>query len=127
MLDPTLIPDGPYCYRIEPKEESFANGDVRRYGMELREYSHHGQWKAVLCPYWRRTEHGTIRCQFVGDECLDDGDPEAREKSARHFKSLGLDPCLASSWLGDECKTCGVREEWPDDVDDVSASSVETG
>ncbi len=119
MLDPSLIPDGPYCYRVELKEESFANGDVRRYGKELREYSHHGPWKAVLCPYWQRTEHGTIRCQFAGDECLDDQDPEAREKSARHFKALGLDPCLSSSWLGDECKICGIREEWPEDDDDA--------
>ncbi len=41
------------------------DGDVSRYGMGLRESSHHGPWKAVLCPYWQRTTHGTIRCEYV--------------------------------------------------------------
>ena len=51
MPDSTLIPDGPYCYRVERKEDGFENGDVSRYGMELREFSHHGRSS-------RRTELG---------------------------------------------------------------------
>ena len=126
MLDPSLIPDGPYCYRVELKEESFVNGDVRRYGKELREFSHHGLWKAILCPYWHRTEHGTIRCEYVGQECLDEDDREARDKSIRHFTALGLEPCLSLSWLADECKICGIRDESPDGSDDMPTSAVET-
>ena len=127
MLDPSLIPDGPYCYRVELKEESFVNGDVRRYGKELREFSHHGQWKAILCPYWHRTEHGTIRCEYVGDECLDDQDPEARDKCTRYFSVRGMESCQYSSWLGDECKICGVREQWPEDQDDAPAQGDNPG
>ena len=123
MPDSTLIPDGPYCYRLERKEDGFENGDVSRYGMELREFSHHGPWKAILCPYWQRTAHGTIRCEYIGQECLDEDDREARDKSIRHFTSLGLEPCLSLSWLADECKICGVRGEVPDDGDDLATSA----
>ena len=74
----------------------------------------------VLCPYWRRTEHGTVRCEYLGQEFLDEYDPDAREKSIRHFAALSIEPCLAHSWLYDEWKICGVREDSMDDTDDES-------
>ncbi|MBK6651926.1 MAG: hypothetical protein IPG42_20895 [Betaproteobacteria bacterium] len=59
-----LIPSGRFCYRLEPitPGEVMAN-DLERYGKDLREHSYGGGMKQVLCPYWIRTDHGTVRCE----------------------------------------------------------------
>ena len=44
-------------------------------------------YKQVLCPYWQRTEYGTVRCDFLGREFIDDEDAGAIEKIINHFKS----------------------------------------
>ena len=82
MPDSTLIPDGPYCYRLERKEDGVENGDVSRYGMELREFSHHGRSS-------RRTELGQNN--------------QLRER-IRHFQSSYIDNLKFLSCASSEMK-----------------------
>lgn len=91
--------------------------DIDRYGKDLREFSFHRGQKAVLCPYWIRTNHGTVRCEKMNVEVFDDeSDPKgAVLKATAHF---GADKVHAlvrhSHWLPDELKICDMAmdEDW---------------
>ncbi len=104
----------PFCRLVW---HSQLAGGGPSYGKDLREFSFHRGQKAVLCPYWIRTSHGTVRCEKMNVEVFDDGsDPKgAVLKATAHF---GADKVHAlvrhSHWLPDELKICGMAmdEDW---------------
>lgn len=119
-MDDSVIPPGDHCYRVvKIREGEILNGDINQFGKELREYRYHGNYKEVLCPYWQRTDYGTVRCNFLDKEVVDDEDLEAREKIMKHFGISNPGEKFDFSWaLPDEIKICGINEdenmEWGD-------------
>ena len=110
MKDSSRIPAGQFCYRIVPLQPGeVLSTEINRFGKELREYSFAPGYKEVLCPYWQRTDHGTVRCDYLHQEYLDDTEPCAKQRAKAH------DPRLASigpsSYLTDEIKICKVKTE----------------
>ena len=111
--DESGIPKGEFCYsikRIQPGE--VLCDDVDRFGKDLREYRYRHDWKEILCPYWRRTDYGTVICEFLDVEVVDEDDWDAREKIKRYLetthekKVIGHD-CL----LSDEIKICDIKAD----------------
>lgn len=118
-MDESLIPYGQFCYRIEKiGDGEVLSRDIERFGKDLREYSYFGDLKEVLCPYWIRTDYGTVRCEFLGREVVDEDDRKALAKIARHFGEEAAKTISYSYELADELKICGIREEDPDAPDD---------
>ncbi len=119
-MDASLIPPGGYCYRvIKIKDGEVLSREIEKFGRELREYHYGGNYKEVLCPYWQRTEYGTVRCNFLDLEFIDDEDEKAHEKIVSHFGAPDAPDRFGRSWaLPDEIKICGIREdedtEWQD-------------
>jgi hypothetical protein len=120
MKDTAAIPKGGFCYRVvRLRPGELLSKEIARFGKDLREYSHHGDWKEVLCPYWHRTDYGMVRCDYLESEGLDENDRGAMEKAIRHFGSEELLwKAHRYSLLYDEIKVCGVKEdedeEWED-------------
>lgn len=108
--DPALIPVGENCYRLVPiAPGAVLDDDAWRYGMDLREFRYHGDWKTVLCPYWRRTGHGTVRCEFLDREVFDEDDDHAREKVVALFGDRA-EGRVGRAWeLADEFKVCAIH------------------
>ncbi|HET8701900.1 MAG TPA: hypothetical protein VFL97_09570, partial [Nitrococcus sp.] len=75
-------------------------------------------YKEVLCPYWQRTENGTIRCVFTDLEVLDDESQDAEESLsllATHLGSKERANAFPRNWaLADEIKVCGINEDKDD-------------
>ncbi|MEW5886822.1 MAG: hypothetical protein AB1735_09005 [Pseudomonadota bacterium] len=121
-MDASLIPPGEYCYRVvKIREGEILSKDINKFGRELREFSYNGAYKEVLCPYWNRTEYGTVRCDFLDKEFVDDEDSNAIGKIIAHFGSSDAPEKFGRSWaLSDEIKICGVREdedgEWAEEA-----------
>ncbi|MCB9729283.1 MAG: hypothetical protein H6746_12505 [Deltaproteobacteria bacterium] len=115
--DPSLIPSGSYCYRVEPiGPGEVLSRDIEAFGRTLREFPYSAGSKEVLCPYWERTGHGTVCCRFLDVETLDEDDPKARQKLAtRSDPEPGRPAWIWPGELDDELKICGVREELDDD------------
>lgn len=89
--DPTKIPKGEYCYsRVAIQNNELTNGSYERFGYEVREVKTKDNDKIVLCPYWVRTEYGTIRCNFLNEEFIDDdlNYKYALDLRVKHFGSL---------------------------------------
>jgi hypothetical protein len=107
-MDASLIPSGEYCYRVvKIREGEILSRDLEKFGRELREARYHGEYKRVLCPYWQSTEYGTVRCDFLDREFIDD-----TEKILAHFG--GQDAPSRFEYflvLPDEIKICGIRED----------------
>ena len=58
-----LILSGEYCSRIvEIQDGEVLRDDVDRHGKNLREFTYHEGSKCMLCPYWNRTDYGTVHC-----------------------------------------------------------------
>ena len=112
-LDPMDIPPGEFCYRVFPLAEGeVLIREVEQFGKGLREYPFASNLKQVLCPYWLRTDYGTVRCKFLGVEVVDELDPAAVEKLAQHLGSADAARAFPVSWeLPDELKICGIRED----------------
>jgi hypothetical protein len=110
-LDPSLIPPGEFCYRIvEIQLGEILSKDAERFGRDLREFRYDSFTKEVLCPYWQRSEYGTIRCEFLGREVVDEDDPDAIEKIAAHFGTSAVPAEIGYNWeLADESKICDIR------------------
>lgn len=73
MNDPSKILPGEFCYRIYPlKPGEILSTDASQFGRNLREYPYHPGFKEVLCPYWQRTDYGTVKCLFMETEVLDE-------------------------------------------------------
>jgi hypothetical protein len=121
--DSSSIPAGKYCYRlvrIQPGE--ILSKEVARFGKDLREYSHHTGYKEVLCPYWQRTDYGTVRCNFLDREVIDEDDSKAKALIQARFGVTDASNQFGMSYfLSDEIKVCGQREDedadWCDETD----------
>jgi len=113
-MDKSLIPPGPYCYWIkEIQDQEILGTDIEYFGKDLREYPYAGNYKEILCPYYHRTDYGTVRCEYVDEEYLDGLDDQAAEKIIQHF---GTDKVLKErfpydDYLSDEIKICGINLE----------------
>lgn len=111
-----LIPVGEFCYRIvELAPGEVLSREHDRYGRDLREFPYHRGTKCVLCPYWQRTNHGTVRCEYLGKEVLDDEAEDwgqALALATEYFGAGQVDQKVGRSWaLADEIKVCGVNED----------------
>ena len=115
--DCLVIPHGEYCYRILPiNEGEILSRDIHRFGKDLREYRYRGNFKEVLCPYWERTDYGTIRCNYLELEVVDEDDNSAKQKLADYFGTDKAIDQLKYSWaLSDEIKVCGINQENDDE------------
>lgn len=117
--DLSRIPPGEFCYRIYPlREGEILVDDPMRFGKDLREFSYRPGFKEVLCPYWQRTDYGTVRCHFTEKEVLD-------EETHSYEEAVALLAARLESWqkareflrgwaLPDEIKICGVNEDKDD-------------
>ncbi len=112
---PFRIPPGEYCYRVEPiREGEVLSREISRFGKDLREYSYCKGYKSVLCPYWRRTDYGTVRCEYLDREVLDDESADPRVSLKLLAERIGEEAArdFPRDWkLADEIKICGVNED----------------
>jgi hypothetical protein len=116
--DESLIPRGEYCYRIIKiaKGEALGSDDLDRFGKELREVPYHGEHKEVLCPYWIRTDYGTVKCDFLGKEVVEEEEDNATERIKIHFGHGQIPETIGYSWkLSDEIKICGVNSQYDEE------------
>lgn len=120
--DESLIPNGPFCYRlVEIEEGEVLSRDIERCGIDLREFPYRPGWKQVACPYYARTNYGTVKCNFVGMEARDD-----RERINAHFNDDNAADRYPWSWqLSDEIKVCGINEEEDEPFFGTNDSPVE--
>jgi len=91
--------------------------DIAAFGKALREFAYVPGRKEVLCPYWQRTDYGTVRCNFLGREVIDD-ESGALQRIGAHFGvSDALDLFAIDNYLSDEIKVCDRNletDEWGD-------------
>jgi hypothetical protein len=119
-FDDNLIPFGSFCYRVvalADHEPSLVMSP--RFGLEVREAPFGKRAKRVLCPYWRETDHGTVRCDRLGKEAVLDLDFNKNVRLALAFfgSKQALDSIRSSSYLlPDEVKICGIND--PDNADE---------
>jgi hypothetical protein len=119
VTDPhDAVPPGDHCYRLTVIAVAEAvPKDLARFGFELREYSSRGL-KTSLCPHWRLTEHGTVRCELLDVEVLSEREAfsVALAKATVHFGELEVDAKVGrSSFLADEIKICEINLDEPED------------
>ena len=87
------------------------DNDVRRFGMELRQYTFGGNYKSVLCPFWEQTEYGIVRCRHTGIISLDDT-AGCLERVIAHYGSYDAFRVLRkSATLYDEEKCCDIHTD----------------
>jgi hypothetical protein len=113
----SLVPPSAYCYRVVIiGSDEVLSTDIERFGYELREFPWHGNYKQVLCPYWKRTGYGMVRCEYLEVEGLDEAEADARRKAIAHFGSKDeFFKADRSRQLYDEVKICGVKEDEEED------------
>ncbi|GHU33645.1 hypothetical protein FACS189497_15340 [Betaproteobacteria bacterium] len=118
LKDPSKIPPGSFCYRVYPlKPGEVLSKDIDQFGRSLREYSYRPGFKEVLCPYWQRTDYGTVKCLFMGREVLDEEHYGYEQALALLAAKIGEDAArnFPRGWtLPDEQKICGVNEDQDD-------------
>ena len=109
---PLLIPAGHFCYRVLPSEVTpIIKMDSPRLGRDMREAATrtHGE-RVVLCPYWERTDYGTVRCGYQNREVAGIG----KNDSMLAMDKLGFEESRklqSMTLLADMQKECGVRTE----------------
>ncbi len=111
--DESVIPPGNFCYRLKRiKDGEVLSKDIARFGRDLREYSYNGKYKEILCPYWYRTDYGTVKCIYLEKEVVDEEDENAADKIQKKFGDPDAVNNFDHSWeLSDEIKICGIRYE----------------
>lgn len=116
-MDTSLIPSGEFCYSVvKIREGEILSQEIEKFGRELREFQYYGDYKEVLCPYWQKTEYGTVRCNFLDREFIDDDDPTSIEKIVTNFGSSDAPSKFERSWaLPDEIKICKIRDDEDDE------------
>ena len=117
--NPSRIPPGEHCYRVYPlREGEVLVDDLARFGRDLREFLYRPGFKQVLCPYWQRTDYGTVRCHFTEKEVLDEEMQSYEEALALLAPRLGSQQKAREfprGWaLPDEIKICGVNQDEDD-------------
>jgi len=81
-----LIPQGSFCYSIVDLEEGeILDSDAARFGKDLREFAYGPGRKEVLCPYWRKTNYGMVRCEYLNVESLLEDEAEAYDLAIQHY------------------------------------------
>lgn len=100
--DMSLIPEGQFCYqtiRVEVVDEKGYVKDI----YSVNPYDR--------CPYWQRTDYGTVRCLFLGREVVDEyGGNNAIQKITQHFgEEKALEQFEYCSDLADEIKICRIN------------------
>lgn len=117
MKDKANIPPGDYCYRIHPiREGEKLSTDRAEFGKSLREYSYMPGFKQVLCPYWQRTDYGTVKCLFLNTEVYDE-ESSGEQTFALLAAKIGEAAAqnFPRNWaLADEIKICGINEDKDD-------------
>lgn len=112
-IDTNLIPIGEDCFRlvlIKPGES--LSRDLERFGKDLRQYNFDGVYKQVLCPYWQRTNYGTVRCLATGYEEVFEDDCNAHSIIKQLFNvAYPYEVFVGGGAFYDECKICGINEE----------------
>jgi hypothetical protein len=113
MKDTAAIPTGNRCYRlVRMRPGESLSRKTTRFGNDLREYPFGEGWKAVLCPYWYRTDYGMVCCDYLKVQSLDEDDSDAKDKAIRHFGSEELfESANMPSFLYDEMKICEIRQD----------------
>lgn len=101
---PLLIPAGSFCYSVI----SSAIGDALSPKASGRRKRYGDQEEMGICPYWIETDHGTVRCDYLGIEVLSFS-AGALDAAMQHF---GPDAELDfDSLLADKIKACNIRSE----------------
>ncbi len=112
------VPAGEYCYqRTAATAADYVPLDPALAGVEVRVYVSRGM-KFSRCPHWQTTEHGTVRCELLDVEVLDEhGDyAAALAMATAHFGELEVDAKVGRSWmLADEIKICDINLDEPDE------------
>lgn len=93
--DIDCIPEGYYCYTSHGwnREEGFL--------------------EITCCPYFKHTDHGTVKCEFLGIESLSpakgEQDDEERALAYEHFgsKEAAWKAVEDGGLLWDQIKECG--------------------
>ncbi|NCT68126.1 MAG: hypothetical protein GXC76_10890 [Rhodanobacteraceae bacterium] len=99
---PTPIPRGGFCYDTEHVAANPATGEAEYW------VPHYDR----RCPYWRRTDHATVCCDYLGVEHVDDTISRYRDILAAHFGSNEeADKHVGHSLLYDEIKICGINTD----------------
>ncbi|MCG7988388.1 MAG: competence protein CoiA family protein [Candidatus Thiodiazotropha sp. LLP2] len=113
VRDATQIPPGEHCYRVvELAEGEVLSEEIERFGKDLREFSYRPGLKEILCPYWRKTDFGMARCDYLEQECLNEDEENALEKAVAHYGGREqFEINNKHSLLYDEIKICGISTE----------------
>lgn len=66
----------------------------------------------MRCPYWHRTSHATVRCEFLGAVHADEDADNYRARIEAHSGSAqAARAAVGRSLLYDEIKTCGINND----------------
>jgi hypothetical protein len=100
--DPACIPRGQFCYDTEHVPANPQTGE-REYWIQHFDRR---------CPYWRRTDHATVCCDFLRVEHLDEKENNIHASIEAHFGSEEeAKNRVGRSLLYDEFKICGINDE----------------
>ncbi len=90
-LDAQGIPMGDHCYATEPLTGApLPEGDPDQRGKYVRVWQISDRFKLVLCPHWRRDDHGWVQCQLTGKAEVHEG-ASGPLADMRKVCELGLD------------------------------------
>lgn len=98
------IPHGEYCYRVisDPGHEPEGPYEVWFHRPAI----------AVRCPYWRRTDHATVCCDFLRVEHADEDESGYHDIIETYFGGKEeASKRVGHSLLYDEIKICGVNTD----------------
>ncbi|WP_139800689.1 hypothetical protein [Geothermobacter hydrogeniphilus] len=111
--DKSIIPYGDFGYTVTMiKHDKILSDDIDRFGKSLREFRYHEGYKEVLCPYWRRSDYGTVKCEYLDVEVIDSEDFNAWDKIKSHFSIDDPSRLFERSHrLPDEIKICDLNLE----------------
>jgi len=99
-LDPARIPRGEYCYDTEYVPADPQTGTRAHWQLHFDR----------RCPYWRRTDHATVCCDFLHVEHYDDTVRDAHARAEAHFGSAEeAGKRVGRSLLYDEIKLCDIN------------------
>ncbi len=103
------IPQGSFCYHVAPTDDRvMIDPTSPRLGFDLREASWVPEKKIVLCPYWVRTDYGTVRCEYLRLEVLAHGYGPS-DGATERLGEAAASKLEHYSDLSDMLKTCKVN------------------
>jgi len=100
--DPNRIPRGKFCYDTEHFPADLQRGITEHWVMHFDR----------SCPYWRRTDHATVCCDYLRVEHADEDEGDYHALIEAHFGGKEeAEKRVGRSLLYDEVKICGVNIE----------------